>query len=319
MAVYTHVDAPALSGFLSGYKVGKPLAFKGIAEGIENSNYFLQTEQGRFILTLYERRASAEDLPFFLDLMSHLARHGLPCPLPVKSKNGDYLQILAGKSACLITFLNGVSSDHPSPLHCGEVGDALAHMHIAGEDFNAGRENDLTLDGWRAIAADIGDRADEIETGLSGLIADELAYLEAKWPTDLPTGLIHGDLFPDNVLFTDDTLTGLIDFYFACTDFLAYDIAVMINAWGFDENHDFSSAHTKALIERYDGRRSLEPAEIAALPTLCRGAALRFLLTRSYDFLNQVDGAVVRVKEPKEYIKRLKFHQSVKDAADYVF
>ena len=319
MAVYTHVDAPALANFLSGYSVGQPLAFKGIAEGIENSNYFLQTEKGRFILTLYERRASVEDLPFFLDLMSHLASHGLPCPLPVKCDKGLYLQTLAGKNACLITFLNGVSSDFPTPIHCGEVGDALAKMHVAGEDYDATRENDLTLDGWRALATEIGDRADEIEEGLADLIDGELTYLEANWPKDLPTGLIHGDLFPDNVLFTDDTLTGLIDFYFACTDFLAYDIAVMINAWGFDENHDFSAAHTKALVERYDGRRSLEPAEIAALPTLCRGAALRFLLTRSYDWLNQVEGAVVRVKDPKEYIKRLKFHRSVEDAADYVF
>lgn len=318
MAVYTHVDAEMLAEFLSGYDIGTPLAFKGIAEGIENSNYFLQTDVGRYILTLYERRASAEDLPYFLNLMDHLADAGIACPLPVKDKRGISLQKLNGKNACIISFLDGVSVSHPTPDHCASVGVALANMHIAADSYPATRKNDLSLQGWKDLAGDVRDKADTIFDGLSLLIDDEIAYLEANWPRDLPFGLIHADLFPDNILFTGDKLTGIIDFYFACTDMLVYDLAICINAWCFDDSHNFQTSHAKRMTEMYDITRALTPAEIKALPIVCRGAALRFLLTRTYDWLNPVSDALVSAKDPMDYVKRLKFHQNVKDAADYV-
>ena len=318
MAVYTHIDAEMLEDFLAGYTIGSALTFKGIAEGIENSNYYMQTDAGRYILTIYEKRANAEDLPFFLNLMDHLAEAGVPSPLPIRDNKGVSLQQLSGKNACIISFLDGVSVSHPTADHCASVGTALANMHNAAGDFQETRKNDLSLKGWKALAVEVRDKADTITPGLAKLINDEIAYLEANWPEDLPTGLIHADLFPDNVLFTHDKLTGIIDFYFACTEMLAYDIAICINAWCFNDDHEFETGHAKRLTEMYDVTRSLTPAEINALPILCRGAALRFLLTRTYDWLNPVSDALVSAHDPMDYVKRLKFHQQVKDAADYV-
>lgn len=318
MAVYTHIDAEMLADFLKGYDIGSPLVFKGIAEGISNSNYFLQTDVARYILTLYEMRANTHDLPYFLNVMHHLADAGLPCPLPVEDKKGIALQKLAGKDACIISFLDGVSVSHPTADQCASVGKVLAEMHVAAESFGDTRANDLSLAGWRDIADSVHDRAASIMPGLAKLIDDEIAYLQEHWPQNLPTGLIHADLFPDNVLFTGDKLTGIIDFYFACSDIFAFDIATCINAWCFDDEHNFKTSHAKRLTEMYDMYRPLTAAEVNALPILCRGAALRFLVTRTYDWLNPVSDALVSVKDPVEYVKKLQFHQQVKDAADYV-
>lgn len=318
MAVYTHIDAEMLEKFLLRYDIGSPLVFKGIAEGISNSNYFLQTDVSRYILTLYEMRANTKDLPYFLEVMHHLAEAGLPCPLPVEDKKGIALQKLAGKDACIISFLDGVSVSHPTADQCASVGEVMAKMHISSENFTNTRGNDLALDGWVEMANSVRDKADTIMDGLSQLIDDEITYLQAHWPKNLPSGLIHADLFPDNVLFTGDKLTGIIDFYFACTDMYAFDIAICINAWCFDDEHMFQTSHAKRLTEMYDVIRPFTPAEVTALPILCRGAALRFLLTRTYDWLNPVSDALVSLKDPTEYVKRLRFHQQVKDAADYV-
>ena len=318
MAVYTHIDAEMLEKFLLGYDIGSPLVFKGIAEGVSNSNYFLQTDVSRYILTLYEMRANTKDLPYFLDVMHHLAGAALPCPLPVEDKKGVALQKLEGKSACIISFLDGVSVSHPTPDQCANVGQVMAEMHLASASFEQSRENELSVDGWVEMANSVRDKADTIMPGLAKLIDDEISYLKAHWPKGLPTGLVHADLFPDNVLFTGDKLTGIIDFYFACTDLYAYDIAICINAWCFDDDHKFQTSHAKRLTEMYDMARPLTPAEVNALPVLCRGAALRFLLTRTYDWLNPVSDALVSAKDPLEYVKRLQFHQQVKDAADYV-
>lgn len=318
MAVYTHIDSEMLEKFLKGYNIGSPLVFKGIAEGISNSNYFLQTDVARYILTLYEMRANTKDLPYFLEVMRHLAKTGLPCPLPVEDKKGIALQKLAEKDACIISFLDGVSVSHPTPDQCASVGQVMAKLHMSAESFNETRVNDFSLNGWLDMAASVRDKADTIMDGLSQLIDDEIAYLQQHWPKNLPSGLIHADLFPDNVLFTGDKLTGIIDFYFACTDMFAFDIAICINAWCFDDEHMFQTSHAKRLTEMYDMVRPLSPAEVAALPILCRGAALRFLLTRTYDWLNPVSDALVSLKDPMDYVKRLKFHQQVKDAADYV-
>jgi homoserine kinase type II len=318
MAVYTHVDDRTLADFLSGYDVGTATSFKGIAEGVENSNYLLETTKARFILTLYEKRANPKDLPYFLNMMEHLAEHGIPSPLPIRARDGEALRTLQGRPACLISFLSGVSVKYPSATQCAALGAMLARMHIAADGFDEVRENNLSLGGWHGLADATRERADEVMPGLAAMIDMELRYLDAHWPEGLPRGTIHADLFPDNVLFSGDEITGVIDFYFGCTDYFAYDIAVCINAWCFDGEQAFDAARAKRLTELYDTHRSLTGAEVAALPTLCRGAALRFLLTRLYDWLNPVKDAVVKPHDPMDYVKKLKFHQQVRDAADYV-
>ena len=318
MAVYTQVDDRTLADFLSGYDVGAATSFKGIAEGVENSNYLLETTSARFILTLYEKRADPEDLPYFLNMMEHLAEHDIPSPLPIRDRQGSALKTLAGRPACLISFLSGVSVKDPSPEQCAALGAMLARMHTAANGFGEVRDNNLSLDGWHKLADATRERADEVMDGLSALIDAELAYLDAHWPAVLPKGTIHADLFPDNVLFTGNQITGVIDFYFGCTDYFAYDIAICINAWCFDTAQRFDAVRAKRLTELYDVNKRLSGPEVAALPTLCRGAALRFLLTRLYDWLNPVKDAVVKPHNPMEYVRKLKFHQQVRDAADYV-
>jgi homoserine kinase type II len=318
MAVYTQVDDQTLAEFLSQYDVGEATSFKGIAEGVENSNYLLETTKARFILTLYEKRANPEDLPYFLEMTEHLANAGIPAPLPIHARDGVALRTLAGRPACLISFLTGVSVKQPDNDHCAALGAMLAKMHLAADGFEGTRTNDLSLSGWHRLADATAARADEVAPGLAEVIRAELEFLDANWPKGLPMGTTHTDLFPDNVLFTGHEITGVIDFYFGCTDMFAYDLAVCINAWCFDAEQRFIGARAKRLTEMYDMFRDLGPDEIAALPILCRGAALRFLLTRLYDWLNPVAGAVVRPHDPLEYLRKLKFHQQVRDAADYV-
>ena len=318
MAVYTHVDDRTLATFLEGYDLGRPLLFKGIAEGVENSNYLLETDKQRLILTLYEKRANPDDLPYFLNMMEHLADANLPSPRPIRDKEGIALQHLMERPACLIEFVPGVSVDIPDAEHCASLGTMLAKMHTAFASFEEQRPNDLSLAGWQKLASATMDRADEVQAGLSQEISDEIAFLQSHWPAKLPTGTVHADLFPDNVLFTDHEITGIIDFYFGCTDMFAYDLAVCMNAWCFDESHRFVPEKAKRLVEMYDAARPMTGAEVKALPILCRGAAMRFLLTRLYDWLNPVEGAVVRPKDPLDYLARLKFHQKIKDAATYV-
>ncbi|MCB1549772.1 MAG: homoserine kinase [Hyphomicrobiaceae bacterium] len=319
MAVYTEVSDDELAGFVERYGLGALLSYKGIAEGVENTNYLVQTTVGPFILTLYEKRVEARDLPFFLGLMEHLATGGITCPTPVHDKSGAVLGHLAGRPAAMVTFLDGVSVHRPAPSHCEAVGDALARLHIVGKTFAASRENALGPAGWRPLFARFSAQADAIHPGLHRLICDELAALEAAWPSGLEVGVIHGDLFPDNVFFLGNKLSGLIDFYFACTDILAYDIAVCLNAWCFEADHSFNITKGRALLKGYHARRPLAPAEAAALPTLARGAALRFLLTRAHDWLHTESNALVRRKDPLEYERRLRFHQSVRAISEYGF
>lgn len=317
MAVYTEVSDDELTRFIEGYALGRLLSFKGIAEGVENTNYLVHTTDGTFILTLYEKRVDPADLPFFLGLMEHLSAGGVTCPLPVRDNNGCVLNELAGRQAALITFLEGVWPKRPKVVHAQELGKALARMHIAGESFPLKRANALGLSGWRPLFDKFSSRTDEICGGLHDLIADELRYLELSWPKDLPQGVIHADLFPDNVFFIDDELSGIIDFYFACNDALAYDIAVCLNAWCFDAQSQFDAQKGAALLDGYDSVRPLTDAERAAMPVLARGAAMRFLLTRSYDWINTPKDALVARKDPADYVRRLEFHQSVGSIADY--
>ena len=317
MAVYTEVSDEELAAFIASYGLGELLSFKGIAEGVENTNYIVHTSRGPFILTLYERRTAREDLPFFLGLMEHLAARGVSCPTPVRDNEGRNLKELAGRPAALVTFLEGFWVRRPATVHCAAVGRALAELHMGAQGFALKRANALGLAGWRPLYERFADRADEIAPDLGPLIGSELRSLEAHWPKGLPTGVIHADLFPDNVFFLGDRLSGLIDFYFACNDALAYDIAVCLNAWCFEKDLSFNITKGRALLRGYEELRQLTPAEREAMPQLARGAALRFLLTRAYDWLNTPRDALVSPKNPLEYVRRLRFHQGVRSIADY--
>ena len=317
MAVYTEVGDDELRDFTLLYDIGEVLSCKGIAEGVENSNFLLTTERGNFILTLYEKRVAREDLPFFIGLMDHLARQGIACPTPVRGRDGRALRELCGRPAAIVTFLNGMWPRRVDPQHCAGVGGTLARLHLAGESFAMVRPNDLGPAGWRRLYEACRDGADALQPGLPAEIGAELEFLEAAWPRELPTGVIHADLFPDNVFFRDHELTGLIDFYFACTDFLAYDIAVCLNAWCFEPDGSLNVTKARLLVGHYRAARRLRPDELAALPLLARGSALRFLLTRLYDWLNQTEGALVRPKDPTEYLKKLRFHRGIAGPAGY--
>lgn len=317
MAVYTDVSDADLEAFLQAFDLGALLSFKGIAEGVENSNFLLHTEAGSFILTLYEKRVAEADLPFFLGLMEHLAGRGIPCPLPVKARDGKALHRIAGRPAALIVFLEGMWVRRPRASHCAALGRALAQMHDAGRDFPMRRANALSIEGWTNLLESTSDRADTVEPGLADIAVTELEFLRSAWPDGLPEGVIHADLFPDNVFFLKDRLSGLIDFYFACNDLLAYDLAICLNAWCFEPDGSFNVTKGRALIHAYEEERRLEAAEREALPVLARGAALRFLLTRLYDWLAVPAGALVTPKNPAEYLRKLRFHQSVRAATDY--
>jgi homoserine kinase type II len=317
MAVYTDVSEDELAKFLAGYDLGELMSFKGIAEGVENTNYLLHAKKGYFILTLYEKRVKKEDLPFFIGLMEHLAGRGINCPQPVKNRKGIALGELAGRAATLVTFLEGLWIRRPNASHCAALGEAMAALHKAGEGFSLRRENALGHASWPQLAQSAAGRADQIAPGLAKLIREEAAALAKAWPGDLPAGVIHADLFPDNVFFLGDRLSGLIDFYFACNDLLAYDIAVALNAWCFEVDGTFNVTKGRALLSGYNNVRKLEAKEVAALPMLARGAALRFLLTRTIDWLNVPPGALVRPKDPLEYQKKLNFHRSIKNASEY--
>jgi homoserine kinase type II len=317
MAVYTEVSDDDLAQFVATYDLGSVLSCKGIAEGVENSNYLLHTEAGYYILTLYEKRVHEEDLPFFLGLMQHLAAGGIICPQPVPNNQGKPLGRLAGRPAVLVTFLEGMWIRRPEAKHCAMVGEALANLHRAGADFPMRRPNSLSVDGWQNLFRSAETRADSIMPGLAVAMAEELSHLAGAWPQNLPSGVIHADLFPDNVFFLGGRLSGVIDFYFACTDAFAYDLAICLNAWCFEPDASFNITKGMALLNGYERVRKLEAAEMAALPVLARGAALRFLLTRLVDWLDVPPGAMVKPKDPVEYVKKLRFHQRAESARDY--
>jgi len=317
MAVYTDVSADDLTEFLSRYDIGELLSYKGIAEGVENSNFLLHTGAGNFILTLYEKRVAEADLPFFLGLMEHLASRGITCPQPVKNKQGGLLGKIAGRPAAIVTFLDGLWIRKPNAGHCAAVGEAVARLHLAAQDFAMKRPNALSIESWRPLYEQAKARGDSVRPGLCDEIAKELDTLDKIWPRDLPAGVIHADLFPDNVFFLGDHLSGLIDFYFACTDTLSFDVAICLNAWCFEPDHSYNVTKGRALLKAYSKVRALSAAERAALPVLARGAAMRFLLTRLVDWLAVPDGALVKPKDPLEYFRKLRFHQSVKSVDDY--
>ena len=323
MAVYTDVPDDALASFIAEYDIGGLVSCKGIAEGVENSNYLVQTDAGRFILTLYEKRVNEADLPFFMALMTHLVGQGISTPLPVKARDGKALRSLADRPAVLVTFLEGMSARRPTVEQCGQLGEAMARLHLAGQGFSSHtRANALGPQGWRPLLERSGPAANSVQAGLYGFADEELLHLESRWPKDLqpkdlPRGIIHADLFPDNVFFLRGELSGIIDLYFACHDLLAYDLAICLNAWCFEIDYAFNQTKGRALIAGYERVRRLTDTEVEALPTLCRGAALRFMLTRLYDWLNVPAGALVKPHDPMAYYRRLRTHQKVESAAEY--
>ncbi|WP_027134240.1 homoserine kinase [Geminicoccus roseus] len=315
MAVYTPVDRATLETFLADYPLGRLIDHRGIQAGVENSNFFVDTEQGRFVLTIYERRVDPADLPFFLGLMEHLAERGIHCPLPIHGVDGKVRRDLLGKPAAIVTFLDGTCTEEITPAHCHALGAALGQLHREGRDFPIHRANALSVEGWRRLLDLCEPDADRVHSGLALELERDFQDIVGAWPADLPSGVIHADLFPDNIFFRDTEVTGIIDFYFGCNDLLAYDLAVCLVAWCFDRDHVFVAERAEALVAGYVGERRLEPGEIQALPRLCRGASLRFLLTRLYDWLNQVDGALVQPKDPMEYLTKLRFFRDITDPA----
>jgi homoserine kinase type II len=317
MAVYTEVSDDALRAFLAEYDIGSMVAFRGIAEGVENSNYALKTSSGDYILTLYEKRVDPAELPWFLGLMEHLARRGIVCPLPVHGRDGAALRMLCGRHAAITTFLPGVWPRRVRPEHCGPVGAALASLHRADADYAPTRENALGPAGWGPLLTRSLPGSETVQVGLGAELQTALDGILTAWPADLPRGHIHADLFPDNVFFLDGKLSGLIDFYFAATDILAYDLAVCLNAWCFEPDLSFNVTKARAMLSAYAAIRALSPAEFAALPVLCQGAAIRFALTRLYDWINTPPGALVTRKDPMEYVRRLRFHLNARDEHAY--
>jgi len=319
LAVYTEVSDEALRAFLTDYPLGELIAFRGIAEGVENSNYALKTTTGDYILTLYERRVDPAELPWFLGLMDHLVHRSLACPAPVPGRDGQALRSLAERPAAICTFLPGVWPRRVRPGHLAPLGDALARLHLAGADFAPTRRNALGPEGWAPLLERCRADGDAVQPGLIAALDQALASILAAWPAGLPVGHIHADLFPDNVFFMEEAgealrVSGIIDFYFACTDLLAYDIAVCLNAWCFEPDFSFNVTRARALLRAYSAIRPLSAEERAALPVLCRGAALRFLLTRLFDWVNTPPGAMVTRKDPLEYFRKLRFFLSAENA-----
>ncbi len=310
MAVYTDIADDELEALLAEFGLSAPVAFKGIAEGVENSNFLLETAEGRFILTVYERRVKADELPYFLDLLHHLADHGFPSATPLAARDGRLLASVKGKPCAIVTFLPGLSVRRPTVAHCREAGEGMGWLHQASAGYAGRRENDLGQAGWAPLFARIRDEADALKQGLAAVIAADLERLELDWPRDLPTGTIHADYFPDNVFFNGGQFAAAIDFYFACHDALAYDIAVALNAWCFEPDGSFNLTAAMAFLAGYQKRRPLSAQERAALPILAHGAAMRFFLTRLADWGSTPAGALVKPKDPLEYERKLAVHRA---------
>lgn len=309
VAVYTDISPEALAAFLDAYDLGAPLALTGVQEGVENSNFKLTTESGAYFLTVYERRVREGDLPFFLGLKQHLAARGFPCPTPISDRRGRLLGRIHGKPAAIVSLMPGASVRRPTAAHCREAGEALAWLHLCGAGFPHSRPNDLGQSAWRALFSRLRDGAERLKPGLAAQVEDDLSVLSLAWPRRLPAGVIHADFFPDNVFFLNGRFSAAIDFYFACTDLYAYDLAVCLNSWCFEGDGGLNVTLARALIAGYERRRPLSPDERAALPLLARGAAMRFFLTRLNDWESTPAGALVRPKNPMEYAARLAFHR----------
>jgi len=310
MAVYTKVTFAEAEDFLKNYNIGSLTGLEGITQGVENTNYFLDTDQGRFVLTIFEKRVNEEDLPYFLGFSEHLSNKNIACPKALYNKNGQNISTLGGKKAVIITFLEGKSHMKPSLEACHSAGKFFANLHIAQEGFKPTRKNEMFLEGWKDLFAKISDKTDRVHPDLYHLIQDEITYLESHLPTNLPTGHIHADLFTDNVFFKGEEVSGVIDFYFSCTDILVYDLAICLNAWCFNQEGEFIKDRAEVMLSAYQSVRPLSSDEHAALNIFLRASGLRFLLTRSHDWIFHDENAQVKAKDPMEYYNILTFHQN---------
>jgi len=322
MAVYTKLSGTDLKKFFSKYNLGKLLNFKGIKDGIENTNYFIETEKGKFILTVYEKRVDEKDLPFFISLMKNLFDKNFLSPEPIINKNGNYITEIVQKKAAVVSFLNGEAKKILNPSDCYEVGTNTAKLHLITKNLSGRRKNKLSIDSWREIYNKVKKDCSKIHHSLPIIIEKNLDKIEKNWPKDIPSGVIHADLFPDNIFFKNNKLSGIIDYYFSCNDFYAFEIAICLNALCFEgknENLSFNVTKAKKFIDGYSSLRKLSEEEKKSLKVLCQGAAIRFLLTRVFDYLNLTEGAIVKIKDPLEYLKRLEFHDSVENYQDYFF
>jgi homoserine kinase type II len=313
MAVYTDITDEELAALLADFDLGAALSLKGVAEGVSNSNFLLETETGRYFLTVYEERTREEDLPFFLGLMRWLAQHGYPSATPIADRRGEILKRVRGKPCAIVSFLQGLSVRRPTAAHCREAGRGLADLHLAAQGFGISRANDLGQAAWGPMFAPLHEAADQLKPGLAAVIEGDLQRLAAQWPGGLPTGVIHADYFPDNVFFTGGRFAGAIDFYFACNDALAYDVAVALNAWCFEPDGSFNVTSARAFVGGYESRRQLTEDERKALPALAHGAAMRFFLTRLQDWGATPEGALVKPKNPLEYERKLAVHRALHD------
>jgi homoserine kinase type II len=322
MAVYTKLTREELKGFFLKYNLGKLLDHNEIKEGIENTNYFIKTEKGKFILTLYEKRVEEKDLPFFMSLLRNLYDKNFLSPEPIINKNGNYISEIVGKKAAVVSFLEGKPKKNLSPKNCYDVGVNTAKLHAISKNLKGKRQNKLSINSWRTIYKKVKNDCTKIHKNLPNIIEKNLDIIEKNWPKNIPSGIIHADLFPDNIFFKDDKLSGIIDFYFSCNDFYAFEIAICLNALCFEGRNDnlsFNVTKAKKFIDGYSSIRKLQNEEKASLKILCQGAAIRFLLTRVFDYLNLIEGAIVKIKDPVEYLKRLEFHNNVKNYQDYFF
>ena len=322
MAIYTKLTENNLEEFFLNYNLGKLLNYKGIQDGIENTNYFTQTDKGKFILTVYEKRVEGKDLPFFMGLMKNLFDANFPSPEPIINKNGNYITEIFGKKAAVVSFLDGSSKKNLNPNDCYKVGIQTAKLHLITKNLSGKRENKLSVNSWRKIYQKVQKDCSKIQQNLTKIIEKNLDEIENNWPKNIPSGIIHADLFPDNIFFKDDKLTGIIDFYFSCYDFYVFEIAICLNALCFEgqkENLSFNVTKAKKFIDGYSSIKKITEEEKKSLKILCQGAAMRFLLTRVFDYLNLTEGALVKIKDPIEYLKRLEFHNSVKNYQDYFF
>ena len=322
MAVYTKFSQNKIKEILSNYNLGNLESFKGIEEGIENTNYFLSISKKKFILTVYEKRVKPEDLPFFSNLMSSLNKANFKCPTPIINKHNKTITEYDGKKLMIVSFLEGKSKKNLSPLNCKSVGIEVARMHEITKNFKIKRQNDLSIKSWRSLFSSVKDKCSKIHKNLPQLIEENLKDVEQNWPKDLPRGIIHADLFHDNIFFIQDKFSGIIDFYFSCEEFFAFEIAICFNALCFEgvkENLSFNVTKAKNFIDGYTSIRKLTDEEKKYIKVLSQGAALRFLLTRVFDAINKVEGAIVKIKDPIEYLKRLEFHKNSKNYEDYFF
>ena len=322
MAVYTKLNKENIEGILANYSIGRLEEFRGIEDGIENTNYFLLVDNKKYILTIYEKRVKEKDLPFFSNLMIGLSKKDFKCPVPIKNKNNKTISLYKNKSLMIVSFLEGKSKSILSPNNCKSLGQEVARMHLITRNLGIKRQNDLSIRSWRKIFDQVRDKCTDIHKDLPKLIESNLIDVEKNWPKNLPKGIIHADLFSDNIFFKDDKFNGIIDFYFSCNDFYALEIAICFNALCFDgskDNLSFNVTKAKNFMNGYGQLRDLSDGEKENIKVLSQGSALRFLLTRVFDTINTVEGAIVKVKDPMEYLVRLEFHKNSKNCDDYFF